>query len=412
MNDLKLLSDDPKLTAYALGELEGEERAAVEAALVRDPALRAAVDDIRAMGANLEAALAGEAAAEPAPAAAPSLQHAAIIPGRDARKLDGGPLARDLFPVGKLLGFPRFYYVAAGLAAACFAVLVALQTPPPRQAVTAQKVYAEMDLTTPSPMVLKSVAPANRIAQAADAKAEPEAAPAVMMSRRQPTPALGAPRIGENVALLDQVKKEAAAAKESGGKIAPVPLFNGALTFAGSNAGTLGTGAAGGMTSSVNGWEAGAAAPFPAKDGNAVKLSTYEVSTSKEAGYAATATLSGSRLAFNAPAPATAAPTAAAAGMQWSAGSAGAVAGNTAQSARYYSTTVAPEALERMPGFRVLSVQPGNTETYADVADNAFLGAVQNPLSTFSIDVDTASYSNVRRFLERGRLPPRDAVRV
>ncbi len=38
--------------------------------------------------------------------------------------------------------------------------------------------------------------------------------------------------------------------------------------------------------------------------------------------------------------------------------------------------------------------------------------AANNPLSTFSIDVDTASYSNVRRFLKEGQRPPRDAVRV
>ncbi len=36
----------------------------------------------------------------------------------------------------------------------------------------------------------------------------------------------------------------------------------------------------------------------------------------------------------------------------------------------------------------------------------------ENPLSTFSIDVDTASYANIRRFLESGSLPPKDAVRI
>jgi len=55
---------------------------------------------------------------------------------------------------------------------------------------------------------------------------------------------------------------------------------------------------------------------------------------------------------------------------------------------------------------------PFQTEGYDPVADNAFLEAARNPLSTFSIDVDTASYSNVRRFLEQNRLPPRDAVRI
>ncbi|MDR1728581.1 MAG: von Willebrand factor type A domain-containing protein [Acidobacteriota bacterium] len=53
-----------------------------------------------------------------------------------------------------------------------------------------------------------------------------------------------------------------------------------------------------------------------------------------------------------------------------------------------------------------------NTEDYASVVDNPFLDVVQNPLSTFSIDVDTASYSNVRRFLEGNRRPPKDSVRI
>ena len=56
---------------------------------------------------------------------------------------------------------------------------------------------------------------------------------------------------------------------------------------------------------------------------------------------------------------------------------------------------------------------PGfNTESYDRIYENAFLRATQNPLSTFSIDVDTASYSNVRRFLQQGQLPPKDAVRI
>ncbi len=52
-----------------------------------------------------------------------------------------------------------------------------------------------------------------------------------------------------------------------------------------------------------------------------------------------------------------------------------------------------------------------NTESYDRVNENAFLETLKNPLSTFSIDVDTASYTNVRRFLNSGKLPPADAVR-
>lgn len=54
-----------------------------------------------------------------------------------------------------------------------------------------------------------------------------------------------------------------------------------------------------------------------------------------------------------------------------------------------------------------------NTEEYGRISENPFLRAAENPLSTFSVDVDRASYSNIRRFLlDQRRLPPRDAVRI
>jgi Ca-activated chloride channel homolog len=56
--------------------------------------------------------------------------------------------------------------------------------------------------------------------------------------------------------------------------------------------------------------------------------------------------------------------------------------------------------------------QPSNTERYQHLADNPVRLAAEQPVSTFSIDVDTGAYANVRRFLNEGRLPPQDAVRV
>ena len=53
-----------------------------------------------------------------------------------------------------------------------------------------------------------------------------------------------------------------------------------------------------------------------------------------------------------------------------------------------------------------------NAETYDRVTDNGWIDVAHKPLSTFSSDVDTASYSNVRRFLNQGQAPPKDAVRV
>jgi Ca-activated chloride channel family protein len=54
----------------------------------------------------------------------------------------------------------------------------------------------------------------------------------------------------------------------------------------------------------------------------------------------------------------------------------------------------------------------GNTEAYDSITDNAFLAVRENPLSTFSIDVDTASYAIVRRFLTQQDRPPKGAVRI
>ena len=75
----------------------------------------------------------------------------------------------------------------------------------------------------------------------------------------------------------------------------------------------------------------------------------------------------------------------------------------TAAPARYALAGYAPT--EKAPGDH-------NTEAYDRIYDNPFLAARANPLSTFSIDVDTASYANVRRFLREEHLPPPDAVRL
>ena len=55
---------------------------------------------------------------------------------------------------------------------------------------------------------------------------------------------------------------------------------------------------------------------------------------------------------------------------------------------------------------------PWNTEDYANITENEFKLVAEHQLSTFSVDVDAASYANVRRFIRAGQLPPRDAVRI
>jgi Ca-activated chloride channel family protein len=63
-------------------------------------------------------------------------------------------------------------------------------------------------------------------------------------------------------------------------------------------------------------------------------------------------------------------------------------------------------------GRRPAPAEPPSAEAYQRIVDSGFVRVTDQPLSTFSIDVDTASYANVRRFLDAGQLPPPDAVRV
>ena len=99
--------------------------------------------------------------------------------------------------------------------------------------------------------------------------------------------------------------------------------------------------------------------------------------------------------------------------------------GITAASARTYSGPAIAAAVMASP--RAYSVsggnkswpggirrqrEPSNTESYALIEDNPFLLTKERPLSTFSVDVDRASYSNVRRFINDGTRPPKDAVRI
>ncbi len=68
----------------------------------------------------------------------------------------------------------------------------------------------------------------------------------------------------------------------------------------------------------------------------------------------------------------------------------------------------ATQAVAGQPAY----TQPANTERYQDHADNPLQITADNPVSTFSIDVDTGSYTNVRRMLTADQLPPGDAVRA
>ena len=93
---------------------------------------------------------------------------------------------------------------------------------------------------------------------------------------------------------------------------------------------------------------------------------------------------------------------------------------------RYYAPSMDKQEGMVSPGYREITrggmeeekpaddfyVQQHNTESYNFITENDFLKATENPLSTFSIDVDNASYTNTRRYIDNGNLPPADAVRI
>lgn len=73
-----------------------------------------------------------------------------------------------------------------------------------------------------------------------------------------------------------------------------------------------------------------------------------------------------------------------------------------------FSTRVSGAAISSYPQ----PMEETSNEDYAKIVENGFKNPFADPLSTFSIDVDAASYSNVRRFLNHGQMPPKDAVRI
>lgn len=92
---------------------------------------------------------------------------------------------------------------------------------------------------------------------------------------------------------------------------------------------------------------------------------------------------------------------------------------SSAVMARPPAYTPPAEAKPRIPASMTLEEgdyeeDPGDhsREGYDNIVENDYKEVKENPLSTFSIDVDKASYANVRRFINANRLPPKDAVRI
>jgi Ca-activated chloride channel family protein len=364
----RLDPDDPRLTAYALGELEGEDAAQMAAAVAADPTLQTLVAEIRATAGRVTAALEAEPLPEPKRPMHLATYHA-VRPARVFR-------------------FP-YFAVAALAAAACFAVIFGLRKLPLREKAEQNKALAlagKKDAEKAEAAAAPAPAPPGSPVEIQFAKAT--------AGQPEPEPAGLPPGTMEHLAAVVPNPPPSAAVA------ATAPTFGAAA-----EAGSLSAAAAPRATVSP-------AASADASE-KVIHLEPFAVTAESGDNFRASSTLAGSRLS-EAPAPAYDMPLAASLPP---AKADSLYYGRTPQKAgegEPWSEVPAPIALRGRSGRPTATGagQPFNTETYDHIADNDFLAAAENPLSTFSVDVDTASYSNVRRFLVGGRRPPRDAVRI
>ncbi|MFV1958470.1 MAG: von Willebrand factor type A domain-containing protein, partial [Planctomycetota bacterium] len=303
--------DDPRLTAYALGEIEGEERDEFARALEADPQAKAEVRARRALAERLRA--------KPADPQAEGLD----------------PLRRErvLAAAGRRPRRTRWLLVAApALAAAALllALFVLPRTSPPANVEDAGGTAIASSLEDPPSARARPGTPGFLERQASKPPAPPGATVVVDEERglHLRVPGLPAAPGMDGSAVGDRVQSDLdAGGAESGPQ---VRLADAPLSGPASN-GLIGLGS-------------GAGARFGGRRGVRAKF----------------------RIRFGDAEPETTPPT-----------------------------------------------PPHGTEAYGEIRDNRFYRVEEKDTSTFSIDVDTASYANVRRFLDReGRLPPPDAVRI
>jgi Ca-activated chloride channel family protein len=390
MNPNQLSPDDPRLTLYALGEMEPQEQARFEQLLEQDPAARQLVDEIRAMASTVTAALEQEPA-EVAPAKA----------------------------AGKVLRFPQAYFMISGLAAACFAVFFVLWQN--EQDLRKQTHFVEVPLT---PVAAKQSKDDKAVAESSVTVALPPAAvtgtetvSVVAIDLAQPSPIQIAPPMQDSIrggsntqraevssmpadaiaredrALAEMSAASAARKNEAERVAAAAKLQKRQL------AGDTGLGAI-----------AATSVPSPAAAPKETTL--FNMAASGGSGAPAAPALDPNSVAFaESPAPPL-----------------GKSANDETIKLESFMVSASPASARAPKGKLNLGApsrestafgyisggrdRDANTEAYAQTNDNGFLRVGDQPLSTFSIDVDTASYANVRRFLKQNRRPPASAVRI
>jgi Ca-activated chloride channel family protein len=358
---MQLLPEDPRLTAYALGEIEDEsERNAIEAAVEQSPELQAAVASIRKLGDLLSAGFAEEPAPE--------------LSEFEKAKMEAPQVSEQPSSESRLLVWPVWTSAAAILLLAFvllpqrsgvkedFAYQAEPRTAAEERTVTRMRVLevdipAELIEGTPQPIKVPNLEPT------------PTQAPQLVM---QETIVVGRDGVDEDLGPSADALMDDFAFSEPVPAASPVPKSTPAMKVL-----AMPQKAPVAHRVRMNPVANIAVAEVD------IKLPDMEQSLTVSSGPASVDSDASMNLV-------------------------GTPREGSHVNVFGLKTMSEEEALRR---FRQAALSH-NTETYAPIEETDFRSPLVAPLSTFSIDVDTASYANVRRFLNQGQLPPADAVRI
>lgn len=355
---MNLTPDDPKLTAYALGELDATERAAVEAALARSPECRRAVDEIRALAGELTTELAQDAATAKVSLTAEPWTRAGDFqsPPVTSSTPDGDYKSPALAAVadapgeGKVIFLPWRHWRTLGMAAAAALVVGFFVTKAWLPKPTEQMAKEDMSMSAARAKALSAATPTNT----------------------NPIPTISDLRIS----LLSTNSSKVLILPNS--STAPVAVqfttADGTAVAGGDSSGKV---VIGGNFTSYN----GVARTVRLKmDGTVDTTFDPGKLSFSSANYSLALVDSGVDL--------------------------------PAQQNRFLGRFAYSVTGENLPQGWAFRPDTTTTAAYPRYVENPFTLVASEPLSTFSTDVDTASYANVRRFLNQNQLPPRDAVRI
>ena len=414
--------EDPRLTTYALGEMPADEGAEFEASL--DDEARAEIAAIRETAALLQRELATETTPSLTDAHRTAI-HRAVATVRPRRR--------------------RFHWVMWAAAAACFAALVSVMTWPAlrgrlkvakQEGGTVEETRSTLPLNADIEAAERLMAesedlvriPSEQLAsgkERADARARLKASSTISREPAQPTPAPARPgsrkgmggfaadtagTVGRAKHGMDGlrdgeeriVERRTAARVLAKGprpkpRVAPAKKTIAGGEMGGGMGGGMGGAAGAGMGGGMGGGMEDAIGFVVA----APKTPELKV-TFADAGARPTRAAPSAAPARRAPAPAKPKPAPATARGRFQ---------PVATQAGWTTVSDFNVGTDLHSGTKAKTGAPSR-EAYDRIQDNPYKLVRQDPLSTFSIDVDTASYANVRRFLTQNQLPPKDAVRI